>query len=1020
MAVWTSVYQHLMARAPELSNGQPIAKAEFLVMLIILIIVMIAQEILRPKPEFEDARPKGDGDFNFVTATEGRPVPLVWGRVPVNGPNCIWYGDITALPIHDEIRTGWFKKEKFIKGYEYTLGVQFALARGPGVELVRVWLGRENKWLVYDGTVSGILTSDGDRFDINEPTLHFPREGGVQATCDFYTGTTTQPVNDYLKTAERQLQSPMTEVPRYSGTAYVMARQLTSVAPTSGDLGAYVGNDANVDPWSFEVQRFPPVFSGQSAGDQVVPASTGIDCNPMNVIYEILTDTEWGLGFLGGEVGVGVGSSFLSAATVLETEVNGFSFILDRQIPTVDLLAEVENQIDGIVFLSQATGKWEVKLARNDYVIATLPHFDETNSAFSDYSRSTWEDTTNQLTVKFNKRVDDYKESYAVAQDSANIIMQGGGSIATGKVVSGSVSFPGCKLEALAANLVWRSLRTRAYPISRAKFVVSREFWELGPGDVFKWSNEELDINEQPMRITSIDFGKLTDNKITITAIQDIFEFFAPSFGEPGATDHIEPAQTVVAIPVDEQLAFEAPRAMVVRDLDFAGDENISKLYIGARRQGPETIVNITERHAAGTPAGVFSSAGIMSGFIRIGSLKAALAAGTAIPTTAIVIESDPDTQALLESEFNDASTLLDLGTILHQMVMINDEIIIVQAASNSSLDVSLDTCYRGALDTAQGDHSAGDDVYLFSFGGVLTDTSFPTTDNIHVRLLPQSMTSTLASGDANQIALTMAQRTIRPYPPSAIQYNASASNYGTPNLEGDGSGLNGFGIDIDWLRQQFNNTDEVAAKAVDVTPTLTTGYELEIRHTPYGAGDIAWASTEVDTDGWIVGNQLSDGVGGADVIALRTKILDGSPNTAHQELQFRIRSRHTNGGVTDIESRYDLTHTVTPTSTLSGQVAMGKHTWSNALPTAYVAAATGTFTINIGSAFSTGNVQYNINAGGWVTSFAAGLTTGTIPGVSATDSIQIRHDADDGAQLNFVEIQNPSAVAVAYGIFQS
>jgi hypothetical protein len=97
----------------------------------------------------------------------------------------------------------------------------------------------------------------------------------------------------------------------------------------------------------------------------------------------------------------------------------------------------------------------------------------------------------------------------------------------------------------------------------------------------------------------------------------------------------------------------------------------------------------------------------------------------------------------------------------------------------------------------------------------------------------------------------------------------------------------------------------------------------------------------------------------------------------------------------------------------------MGQATWSNALPTAYVAAATGTFTVNIGAAFTTGNVQVNINSGGWTTVFAAGLTTGTFS-ASTSDSIQLRHDANDGAQQNFVELQNPSAAAVAYGLFTS
>ncbi len=553
-----------------LPSAEGATQAEFVLALIVLIVVLIAQELIRPKPEFEDARPAGNGDFQFVTATEGRVQPIIWGRSLLSSPNCVWYGDIEALPIHESIRTGWFSKEHFISGYQYHMGVQFGLCRGPDVELIRVWLGREQKFLVYDSDVSGIISSEA-HFDIDEPTLHFPAEGGVQATVDFYPGNDNQTINGYLNDAARQLVSPMATIPAYNGVCGLVAREITGGTAVASDKGAYIGNSTNIDAWSVELQRFPAIFSGQSAGEHKVPASTGLDCNPMNVIYEILTNLEWGLGFLSGEIDTGPGSSFLLSADTLRTEVNGWSMVLDKQIPATELLGEVERQVDGIVFLAQDTGTWQIKLARNDYTIPVLILLDETNSEFKDYQRATWEDTTNQLTVKFNKRADNYKESYAVAQDEANIIMQGAGSIDTGRVVSGNVAYPGCKLSSLASQLVWRSLRTRAYPLARCTFMVNREFWNLKPGDVFKWTNSELDVNELPMRVAAIDFGTLTANKITITAVQDIFEFLGASFGDPPDSEWIPPIGTVIDYPVDERIAFELPRAMLVRHPDFTG-----------------------------------------------------------------------------------------------------------------------------------------------------------------------------------------------------------------------------------------------------------------------------------------------------------------------------------------------------------------------------------------------------------------------------------------------------------------
>jgi len=1016
LLAWAATY------LPEPVPEPGVAKAEgFVAMIVILIIVLIAQEILRPKPEFEDARPAGNGDFQFVTATEGRPIPIIWGRNLLSSPNVVWYGDIQALPIHESVRTGWFSKEEFISGYQYTMGVQFGLCCGPDVELTRMWLGREQKWLVYDSDVSGVIAG-GDRFDINEPELHFPTKGGVTATCDFYGGAYGQPQNDYLDNTARQLVAPMVDIPNYGGTCHLVMREMTSAAPTTDDGGAYIGNSTAVDPVSIELQRFPAVFTGQAAGEHKVPASTGKDCNPINVLYEILTDRDWGLGFLPGEIDTGPGSSFLSAADTMLTEVNGFAMVLDKQIPASQMIEEVERQIDGVLFLSQTTGKWQIKLARADYTVATLPALDETNCEFSDYARSTWEDTTNQLVVKFNKREDNYKESYAVAQDEANIIMQGAGSINTGRIVSGTISYPGCKLSSLASTLVWRSLRTNAYPLSRATFTVNREFWDLQPGDVFKWSNTELSIDEVPMRIIAIDFGVLTDNKITITAVQDIFQFLGPSFGDPPSSEWIPPVGTVIDYPTDERIAFEIPRAMLVRHPDWNGgimsgivqtnvpgwgSDVTSRIIAAAKRQGAETQIVMRERHHPTVPAGAYADAGKVTAFMEMGKLKANLSYSSTVPQATITIEPDASTQAEILAAIPTESAS-GLGENLTTVVKINDELMLVQLAAANGSDVDLQNVYRGAMDTVQATHSLGDKVYILN-GASLLDTVFPLTDVVDLKFLPQSFNSTLAEGSATALQLTMDTRAPRPYPPSCIRYNGSSTNYGTPDLEGDGSGLNGYGVDVDWLRRNYLASDEVVNLTSDQTSLLSTDYEVEIRHTPYSASDV------VATKTW-----ASDVTGIASIFT-RLEILNGSPNGSVQPLQFRIRSRHTAySSYPNHQSLYETEHLVTPTSTLTGQVAMGKATWSNALPTAYAAAANGTYTVNIGAGYAATSVSYQINGGGWNVCIAAGAgTSGTIPGVSISDNIELRHDAAEGS-ANFVELQNPSATAVAYGIFQS
>jgi hypothetical protein len=60
------------------------------------IAVFLISELLRPKPDIENAKPASLGDFQFPTADEGRAVPIVWGTVRLNGPNIGWFGDLRA------------------------------------------------------------------------------------------------------------------------------------------------------------------------------------------------------------------------------------------------------------------------------------------------------------------------------------------------------------------------------------------------------------------------------------------------------------------------------------------------------------------------------------------------------------------------------------------------------------------------------------------------------------------------------------------------------------------------------------------------------------------------------------------------------------------------------------------------------------------------------------------------------------------------------------------------------------
>src|SRR5690606_36696415 len=154
------------------------------------------------------------------------------------------------------------------------------------------------------------------------------------------------------------------------------------------------------------------------------------------VHYEILTNDEWGLGFPAVDIDE---STFISVAQTLLSEGNGISFILDRPRQIADLIEEIQRQIDGVVFLDQRTGKWTVTLARADYNFNTIPSIIETILIeVEEFTRGSWADTTNDVTVQFTDPDREYFGTFALTQDIAYFRIQGANN-------KSNILFPGVK-----------------------------------------------------------------------------------------------------------------------------------------------------------------------------------------------------------------------------------------------------------------------------------------------------------------------------------------------------------------------------------------------------------------------------------------------------------------------------------------------------------------------------------------------------------------------------------------------
>lgn len=934
--------------------------------------LLVLTDLLLPKPDIEQAKPAGLGDFRFPTATEGRPIPLIWGTVRLEGPNVVWHGDLNQEAIVEEVKTGLFSSEDVVVGYRYHLGFQLALCMGSDasiferVTMRKLWIGDDE---VADFTGSPL--EHDDTFTIDEPELFGGEtlgQGGVVGTLHFHAGTDDQDPSEYLE--QFQKVPPVTgDTPAYVGVCYL--------APDAQNV--LLGTSTSVKPWRPELRRIPNGL-GLSTTNAVVDGGANI----ANALYEVMTNDEWGYGADPVEFDL---VNWTAAALTLKAEGNGFAFVLDRVEDVGDMVQRLEDQADGVVFKDPFTGLWKFKLIRADYDILTVPEVNADNRVeLRNFNRGTWEGTSNEVRVPFNNAADNYKDGYGFAQDMANLRI-------VGQIRPTIVAHPGCKTAALANALAWRELRTLSQPLVSVEVVVDRSLHGVLPGDVVAFTDADLGFERLPLRVKGVDYGNLLDGEIVLECVQDVFFAAVGSFANPPNTSWEPPAATLVDYPTDERIVIEAPRAFTLRDPNSTTPET-DKLFTAARRQGSEVSFQVWQRNHPTTPSGAYTEAGEVFQFMLVGELQSTLPVSATNPAASVVVVPTPDTQADVLAAFPDVLDLVELGTELVSLCMVDEEFFLVRAAASSGGNVELQDVYRGVLDSAQGHHSAGAKVYLLFVGGGMSSIAFPAGYAVEAKLLPRAIGELFPIGSATSTLVDLDNRTRRPYLPAAFDLNGTTLDSTNVDLDGSGTGEN-VGVLVDEVvRRDFRTVDEVAALAADAATFVA---DFPAAHST--TIDVRASNPAGPTQVFI-----ETAISGTSYTLRQLDVLEGLDTTSlPSSLTFGVRERHVFGGTT-YTSRAWLEVTATIVSDMIGRWAFGALSASEASTDYVVATGDGgtdhDFTLS--SAFTLGAVEYRINGGGWTSLIAAGLTTGSIPNASIVDGdvVEVRHGSTDvGAQ---------------------
>lgn len=505
------------------------------VQLLWFVVTLVLSIALSPKPP--KPRPAALEDFDVPVAQEDRPIPVLFGTKRITGANVTWYGDLSTR----KIKKGGLLGSTTV-GHKYFLGFQIALGLGPFDKITKIEVADQEAW-------SGSVT-DNTTIEIDKPELFGGkgREGGLVGDVDVEFGASTQSVNSYL--ADKQ----GTPTPAYRGVTTLVWK--TGFRDDLTRIG-YVGNTPYVKPWAVTATR---ITSGWTNDSPWYPAAAAIGTamNPAHIIYQCLTDIEWGMGASSSSIDE---DSFQDAADTLLAEEFGLNMLWNQATSIESFIGIVLDHIAGILAFDQSTGKYLLKLVRADYDEDALETFDPSNIIeVQNFERRSWGETVNELTLSFTDAVT-RKPTAMVVQDLGNIAAQ---SVR----INEKLDFSGIDDVELMRTVAGRELAARSTPLARMDLITDRTLWRYGPGDVIKirWPQYELDTTV--FRILSLSRGTLRDGKMAVNVIEDIY-------GLPGIEY------------VDEQSAPDEP-TRVETPFEPNGNPNVRANNLSAPPADPE------------------------------------------------------------------------------------------------------------------------------------------------------------------------------------------------------------------------------------------------------------------------------------------------------------------------------------------------------------------------------------------------------------------------------------------------
>lgn len=717
------------------------------------------------QPRKGKPQPRGASEDTVPANDPSRPIPVVFGTVKLSSPTVLWYGNRSA-----ELFTN-----SYGSGYHYRATMDLALCHGPIDSIEKIEFEHNPAGWVTTGVDGGSPIGWRD-VRITERMMFGgdSENGGVGGDVRFYYGSAAQIRDPNL------ISLVSANYPGMARVAHLVLRD--------GSSGFWYGNSAQLPGIAVVVSRCPNPFHGMggwtdgrekwqggssmTAGGVAVSDSM-VDANPACMLYEILTDTTWGLGIDPATIDA---TSFIAAANTLYTERFGLSMLLEQATEATEVIREILRHIDAGLSSDPTTGKLTLKLVRADYSVGSLPVLDQASVESVELSRGSWSETFNVAKVVFTSRVDNWTQRVVQWQNLASQQVMAE-SIAT------QVEFRGVSSVAVANVICARVLRVGSYPFARLKLRVNRKAWALRPVDVFVLNWPALGIAGMVVRVTKPVGGELESGMMTVEGVEDVFAFSGTGYGQPPGSGWVD--STLPPAAIATQRLIEVP-------YQICGGEFRQAQLLAEKPDATAVGFEVWSDTAGGTALALTN---VVDEFTPTGVLSNDL---DSVYVTSTPGDPDPILSAILEGFVVDTITgvekLQSVSSVdLYRgvnLLLIDNELIAFRSVAGVGSTRTIQGVLRGVLDTCPARHSAGARVWFFTAavravvnpvgsgtaappgegtappGEELLANGYSTDVTVTAKGLPFNVWKTLPIASATSASLELASRALRPYPP--------------------------------------------------------------------------------------------------------------------------------------------------------------------------------------------------------------------------------------------------------------